>query len=87
VDLVLHRSSRRIEVARFEGTGCLYSIVSASMLTEWLIGRTVEEASRLDERGLLRILDIPLSPVRANCALLVLDALQIALTAGKRPAV
>jgi NifU-like protein involved in Fe-S cluster formation len=84
VDVVLDRSSGRIEVARFEGTGCLYSVVSASVLTEWLIGRTVEEARRLDERGLLSILDVPLSPIRANCALLLLDALQQALAAGTR---
>jgi nitrogen fixation NifU-like protein len=62
--------------ARFSGHGCSISQASASMLTEEIIGKTLEEVRRIDKQYLLDLLGIPLGPVRLKCALLSLKVLK-----------
>jgi nitrogen fixation NifU-like protein len=62
--------------ARFSGHGCSISQASASMLTEEIIGKTLEEVQRIDKQYLLDLLGIPLGPVRLKCALLSLKVLK-----------
>src|SRR5574340_808797 len=69
----------RIEDARFDGEGCAISMASASLLTDGLKGKTLEEARTLDRPAVLASLGVPLSAVREQCALLPLKALQAAL--------
>jgi len=69
----------RIEDARFDGEGCAISMASASLLTDALKGKTLEEAQALDRPTVLGSLGVPLSAVREQCALLPLRALQAAL--------
>ena len=66
----------RVSAARFEGQGCVLSIAAASMLTEEVTGRRVEELMALGEADIFRMLGLTLGPVRAKCALLGLRALQ-----------
>ncbi|MGP8158354.1 MAG: iron-sulfur cluster assembly scaffold protein [Thermoplasmata archaeon] len=81
IHLVVDPSSRRIVVARFEGAGCMLSIVSASLLTEWLVDRPAEKASRLGSGEFFRDLEVPFSSARENCALVSIEALKRALQA------
>ena len=60
----------KIVDAKFTGQGCIISQASAAMLTEMLIGKTVEEAAKMDKKELLDAIGIPLGPVRIKCALL-----------------
>ena len=60
----------------FQGKGCAISQASASMLTEHVKGKTVAEVDRMDERVILDLLGVPLSPGRLKCALLGLQTLQ-----------
>ena len=62
--------------ARFQGHGCSISQASASMLTEDIIGKTLEEVKQIDKQYLLDLLGIPLGPVRLKCALLSLKVLK-----------
>lgn len=74
-------SSNRIADIRFQGQGCAISQASASMLTEGVRGRTLDEARTLSRDEVLRRLGIPLSAVRMKCALLSLHVLQAAVGA------
>ena len=66
----------RVVEARFQGHGCSISQASASMLTEEIIGKTLEEVRQIDKQYLLDLLGIPLGPVRLKCALLSLKVLK-----------
>lgn len=68
-----------IEDVKFEGSGCAISQASASILTEFLKGKSIGEASQLTKEDLLALLGIELSPTRLKCALLSLDTLKKAL--------
>jgi nitrogen fixation protein NifU and related proteins len=66
----------RVVEARFQGHGCSISQASASMLTEEIVGKTLEEVKQIDKQYLLDLLGIPLGPVRLKCALLSLKVLK-----------
>jgi nitrogen fixation NifU-like protein len=66
----------RVVDARFTGHGCSISQASASMLTEEIIGKTLDEVKQIDKQYLLDLLGIPLGPVRLKCALLSLKVLK-----------
>ncbi len=81
ITLQLKLDAGRQEIAdvRFSGDGCAISMASASMLTEKLKGLSVEEARRLTRDDVLKLVQIPLSPVRVKCALTGFAALGRAL--------
>ena len=66
----------RVEDVRFVGRGCAISQASASMLTEEVKGRTLDELRSLDREHVLGNLGITISPARVRCALLGLKALK-----------
>ena len=66
----------KVADARFSGHGCSISQASASMLTEEIIGKTLEDVKQIDKQYLLDMLGIPLGPVRLKCALLSLKVLK-----------
>jgi nitrogen fixation NifU-like protein len=80
--LKLDPTSQSIAAVRFEGDGCAISMAGASMLTERISGRTLEEAGRLTRDDVLKLLGIPLSPARIKCALTAFSALGRALHPG-----
>ena len=61
---------------RFTGRGCAISQAAASMLTEELVGKTVDEAKQVSKEEVLELLGIPIGPMRLKCALLSLKALK-----------
>jgi len=75
--LELHVNDNNIidEVA-FSGRGCAISQASASMLTEMLQGKTLEEAKAISKEDILDALGIEIGPVRMKCALLSLKVLK-----------
>ena len=74
LDLVV--ADNRVTDVRFSGHGCAISQASASMLTEEILGKTLEEVKALDKQSILDMLGIPLGPVRLKCALLSLKVLK-----------
>ena len=70
VDLLV--KDGRVEKVRFSGQGCSISRAAASMLSEAVEGKTLEEVRRLGREDVLEMLGIELGPVRLKCALLAL---------------
>lgn len=54
----------------FEGEGCAISQASASMLSDEVMGKTIEELKQLQKEDVLDLLGIELGPTRLKCALL-----------------
>jgi nitrogen fixation NifU-like protein len=63
----------------FDGSGCVISQATASMLTEFCKGKTVDELLNLNKDSILSLVKIELGPNRLKCALLCLQVLQQAL--------
>jgi nitrogen fixation NifU-like protein len=67
----------RVTDVRFSGVGCSISRAAASMLTEEIKGKTLEEVKRIGREEVLEMLGIELGPVRLKCALLALKTLKV----------
>jgi nitrogen fixation protein NifU and related proteins len=72
-------ATQKIDAVRFQGDGCAISIASTSLLTEKVAGLTVDQVGQLTRDDVLKLLGIPLSPVRVKCALTGFVALGRAL--------
>ncbi len=83
--LKLDPAGQKVESARFEGDGCAISMASASMLSDKLSGKTVDELSQITRDEVLQQLGIPLSPARVKCALTGFVALGRALHPAPAP--
>ncbi len=68
-----------IEDVRFKGRGCAISQASASILSEYVKGKKIEELKNYTKEEHLKNIGIELSPVRMKCALLSYEILKIAL--------
>ncbi len=80
VEMQLRFSNGKVSDIKFNGDGCAISQASASMLTEMVMGKTVDEVRKLDKVALLDSLGSPnLGAVRIKCALLPLKVMKIAL--------
>src|SRR5437660_11234772 len=66
-----------IEDARFKTFGCGSAIASSSLATEWLKGKTVDEALAIRNTAIVEELSLP--PVKVHCAVLAEDALKAAI--------
>lgn len=69
------RDNTLIDVA-FQGKGCVVSQATASLLSEHVKNKTLDDILALDKDDLIAMLKMPLGPVRLLCALLSLTALQ-----------
>ena len=64
----------------FLGDGCAISQASASLLSEEMKGKTIEELSKLSKDDVERLLEGPVNPGREQCATLILKAVKEALS-------
>jgi len=67
----------KVADVRFSGKGCSISRAAASMLTEEILGKSLEEVKRIGKDEVLEMLGIELGPVRLKCALLALKTLKV----------
>jgi len=67
----------KVADVRFSGKGCSISRAAASMLTEEIRGKSLEEVKRIGKDEVLEMLGIELGPVRLKCALLALKTLKV----------
>ena len=67
-----------IEDAKFKTYGCGSAIASSSLLTEWVRGKTLEEASQIKNTEIAEELALP--PVKIHCSVLTEDAIKAAIT-------
>ncbi len=68
----------RIVDAKFKTFGCGSAIASSSLATEWLKGKTIEEAQKIKNTDIVQELNLP--PVKIHCSVLAEDAIKAALT-------
>src|SRR5687767_2083467 len=71
-----------IEDAKFKTFGCGSAIASSSLATEWLKGKTVEEAMSIKNTEIVQELNLP--PVKIHCSVLAEDAIKAALADYKK---
>jgi nitrogen fixation NifU-like protein len=76
IELFLSINNNIVEDVKFNGKGCAISQASASILTELIKGKTLEELKSIKSEDLLTALGIKLTPVRLKCALLSYETLQ-----------
>lgn len=67
----------RIEDAKFKTFGCGSAIASSSLITEWIKGKTVEEALEIKNKDVAEYLELP--PVKIHCSVLAEDAIKSAI--------
>lgn len=67
----------RIEDAKFKTFGCGSAIASSSLATEWLKGKTVDEAMDIKNTSIVEELALP--PVKVHCSVLAEDAIKAAI--------
>jgi nitrogen fixation protein NifU and related proteins len=67
----------RIEDAKFKTFGCGSAIASSSLATEWLKGKTVDEAATIKNSMIVEELHLP--PVKIHCSVLAEDAIKSAI--------
>ncbi|MBW9263963.1 MAG: Fe-S cluster assembly scaffold IscU [Candidatus Thiodiazotropha endolucinida] len=66
-----------IEDARFKTYGCGSAIASSSLLTEWVKGKTLEQAQEIKNADIAEELALP--PVKVHCSVLAEDAIKAAI--------
>jgi nitrogen fixation NifU-like protein len=66
-----------IEDARFKTYGCGSAIASSSLVTEWVKGKTLDEATSIKNTEIAQELALP--PVKIHCSILAEDAIKAAI--------
>ena len=67
----------RIEDAKFKTFGCGSAIASSSLVTEWVKGKTIDEAETIKNTDIAKHLALP--PVKIHCSVLAEDAIKAAI--------
>jgi nitrogen fixation NifU-like protein len=71
-----------IEEAKFKTYGCGSAIASSSLVTEWVKGKSVEEAAKIKNTEIASELSLP--PVKIHCSILAEDAIKAAVEDYKK---
>jgi nitrogen fixation protein NifU and related proteins len=71
-----------IEDARFKTYGCGSAIASSSLVTEWVKGRSIDDAEKIRNTQIAEELALP--PVKIHCSILAEDAIKAAITDYRR---
>ncbi|WP_206536819.1 MULTISPECIES: iron-sulfur cluster assembly scaffold protein [Halococcus] len=70
MDVKLDETEEIIHAVRFGGEGCAISQASASMLSEELVGMTLDELGAMDRDDITEMLGVEVTPMRLKCAVL-----------------
>ena len=71
-----------IQDAKFKTYGCGSAIASSSLVTEWIKGRTLDEAQKIKNKDIATHLSLP--PVKIHCSVLAEDAIRSAIEDYKK---
>lgn len=75
-------ATQTIKDAKFKTFGCGSAIASSSLATEWLKGKTVDDALKIDNMDIVEELALP--PVKIHCSVLAEDAIKSAISDYKQ---
>jgi nitrogen fixation NifU-like protein len=82
LQIKVNPDTKVIEEAKFKTFGCGSAIASSSLATEWVKGKTVEEALAIKNTDIVRELSLP--PVKIHCSVLAEDAIRAAIRDWKK---
>jgi Fe-S cluster assembly scaffold IscU len=82
LQIKVNRDTNVIEEAKFKTFGCGSAIASSSLATEWVKGKTVEEALTIKNMDIVKELALP--PVKIHCSVLAEDAIRAAIGDWKK---
>jgi nitrogen fixation protein NifU and related proteins len=82
LQMKINPATEVIEEAKFKTFGCGSAIASSSLATEWVKGKTVEEALAIKNTDIVRELSLP--PVKIHCSVLAEDAIKAAIGDWKK---
>ena len=78
----VNRETNVIEEAKFKTFGCGSAIASSSLATEWVKGKTVDQALSIKNMDIVKELSLP--PVKIHCSVLAEDAIRAAIGDWKK---
>jgi nitrogen fixation protein NifU and related proteins len=78
LQIEVDQESGVISDAKFKTFGCGSAIASSSLATEWLKGKTVDQALAIDNMDIVEELNLP--PVKIHCSVLAEDAIKAAIS-------
>jgi len=82
LQIEVDEETQKIKEAKFKTFGCGSAIASSSLATEWLKGKTLDEASSIDNMEIVEELALP--PVKIHCSVLAEDAIKSAIEDYKK---
>jgi nitrogen fixation protein NifU and related proteins len=82
LQIKVNSETRVIEDAKFKTFGCGSAIASSSLATEWVKGKTVDEALEIKNTDIVKELSLP--PVKIHCSVLAEDAIRAAIGDWKK---
>ena len=77
IQIKIDEKTRKIIDAKFRTYGCGAAISSACLATEWLKGKTIEEAEKITDKDIAKELELP--QIKVHCSCLAEDAIMLAL--------
>jgi len=77
LQIEVDEESGMIKDAKFKTFGCGSAIASSSLATEWLKGKSLDEAASIDNMAIVEELELP--PVKIHCSVLAEDAIKSAI--------
>ncbi|MFN7325572.1 MAG: Fe-S cluster assembly scaffold IscU [Chitinophagales bacterium] len=78
LQIEVDEASGKIRDAKFKTFGCGSAIASSSLATEWLKGKSLDEAEKIDNMDIVEELALP--PVKIHCSVLAEDAIKAAIS-------
>ena len=82
LQIKVNRETNVIEDAKFKTFGCGSAIASSSLATEWIKGKTVDQALSIQNMDIVKELSLP--PVKIHCSVLAEDAIRAAIGDWKK---
>jgi len=82
LQIKINEETNVIEDARFKTFGCGSAIASSSLATEWVKGKTLDEALTIRNTDIMEELALP--PVKVHCSMLAEDAIKAAIADYKK---
>jgi nitrogen fixation NifU-like protein len=82
LQIKINEQSGVIEDAKFKTFGCGSAIASSSLVTEWVKGKTIDEALKIKNTEIVEELSLP--PIKIHCSVLAEDAIKAAITDYKK---
>ena len=79
ITVQINSKSGKVKDVKFNGSGCVMSMVSASLFTDKIKGMKISDVKKLGKVEVLELLKIKINPARIKCVLLPLEAVRGAL--------